>query len=149
VNAYGIFARHHLPPLHIHVAVDAEENTSGGARMSPRTLQRTLKSAHTILTNGDRTLATAESCTGGMIGAAITSMAGSSQYYRGGVIAYDNAVKRRVLGVAPRILSKHGAVSGPTVLAMARGARKLLGTDCAIAVSGIAGPGGGSPAKPV
>jgi PncC family amidohydrolase len=95
------------------------------------------------------TLAVGESCTGGMIGAAITAIPGSSKYFRGGVIAYDNGVKQRVLGVPARVLKKHGAVSAQTVLAMASGVQKLLSADCAIAISGVAGPAGGTKEKPV
>jgi PncC family amidohydrolase len=93
--------------------------------------------------------AVAESCTGGMIGAAITSVAGSSGWFRGGVIAYSNEVKMRLLGVPEQVLAEHGAVSAETVTAMAEGVAKLLGADCSVSVSGIAGPGGGSDAKPV
>lgn len=95
------------------------------------------------------TLAVAESCTGGLVGGAITAIPGSSAFFRGGVIAYENNVKHRVLGVPVRILERHGAVSAHTVIAMARGAQKLLTAECAIAVSGVAGPGGGTKEKPV
>ena len=95
------------------------------------------------------TLSTAESCTGGMIGAAITSVPGSSEWFRGGVIAYDNQVKMSLLNVPEAILDKHGAVSAEVVPAMAEGAAVRLNTDCAIAVSGIAGPDGGTEDKPV
>jgi nicotinamide-nucleotide amidase len=95
------------------------------------------------------TCAVAESCTGGLVGAAITSVAGSSGWFRGGVIAYSNEVKMRLLGVPEQILAEHGAVSAETVAAMAEGAAWLLQADCAIAVSGIAGPGGDSAEKPV
>jgi PncC family amidohydrolase len=95
------------------------------------------------------TLAVAESCTGGLIGGAITAIAGSSRYFAGGVIAYDNSIKRRVLRVPERILKSYGAVSAETVIAMAHGAQKLLNADCAVAVSGVAGPGGGTKEKPV
>lgn len=95
------------------------------------------------------TCTTAESCTGGMIGAAITSVAGASEWFSGGVIAYSNDVKMRLLDVSEKTLESHGAVSAETVAAMAEGATKLLRCDCAIAVSGIAGPGGGSEEKPV
>lgn len=95
------------------------------------------------------TLAVAESCTAGLIGARLTDLAGSSGYFKGGVIAYDNAVKEAQLGVSKRDLEQHGAVSESVVEAMARGARELLGTDFALAVSGISGPDGGTPDKPV
>lgn len=95
------------------------------------------------------TLAVAESCTGGIIGAAITSVPGSSGYFQGGVIAYSNHVKRRVLGVDAGVLAKKGAVSAETAKAMARGVQRLLCADCAISVTGVAGPGGGTKEKPV
>jgi nicotinamide-nucleotide amidase len=95
------------------------------------------------------TLATAESCTGGLIGELITDVAGSSQYYLGGVVSYANAAKIELLGVAPSIIDEHGAVSRQVAEAMAEGARARLGADIAVAVTGIAGPGGGSPEKPV
>lgn len=107
------------------------------------------KKLGSILKNKKLTLAIAESCTGGMIGGAITEVAGSSEYFLGGVIAYDNRIKRDILGVPEKVLSKFGAVSGETVLAMAKGVQKLMNTDCAIAVSGVAGPGGGTKDKPV
>jgi PncC family amidohydrolase len=102
-----------------------------------------------LLSDHKLTCAVAESCTGGMIGAAITAVAGSSAYFRGGVIAYGNEVKMRLLGVPEQVLAEHGAVSAETVAAMASGAAKLLGADCAVSVSGIAGPGGGTDEKPV
>lgn len=95
------------------------------------------------------TLVTAESCTGGMIGQLMTAVAGSSAYFLGGVIAYANEVKMQVLGVHSQTLEAHGAVSEATVIQMAEGARRLLGSTYAVAVSGVAGPGGGSPEKPV
>jgi|GEM_PF-2829448 len=94
-------------------------------------------------------IAVAESCTGGLLGAAITSVAGSSAYFRGGVTAYHNDVKHSLLGVPAYILKRHGAVSAPAVKAMAQGVRKLLNADYAAAISGVAGPGGGSRTKPV
>lgn len=95
------------------------------------------------------TLATAESCTGGNIGHLITSIAGSSDVYLGGVISYANSVKTGVLGVQQSDLDNCGAVSEPVVRQMAEGVRQLTGADCAVATSGIAGPGGGTPDKPV
>lgn len=95
------------------------------------------------------TCATAESCTGGGVGSAITAVPGSSTVFAGGVISYANAVKERVLGVAPETLATVGAVSAETAAQMAAGARRLLGTDLAVSVTGIAGPDGGSDAKPV
>jgi len=102
-----------------------------------------------LLAAAGKTCATAESCTGGGIGAAITSVPGSSDVYLGGVISYSNDVKRAVLGVPAETLSAHGAVSSETAAAMADGARRLLKADLAISVTGIAGPGGGSAEKPV
>ncbi len=94
-------------------------------------------------------LATAESCTGGGIGHAITAMAGSSQWFAGGVISYGNDVKEQLLQVSQQVLQQHGAVSEAVAIAMAEGARTLLNTDLAVATTGIAGPGGGSAEKPV
>jgi len=96
-----------------------------------------------------RTVAVAESCTGGLIGHRLTQVPGSSAAFLGGVIAYHNAVKQRVLGVPVDILEHQGAVSEATALAMAEGARRLLGADIAVAVTGIAGPSGGTDDKPV
>ncbi len=96
-----------------------------------------------------RTCSTAESCTGGGIGFAITAVPGSSAVFRGGVISYDNSVKHEVLGVAEEILETKGAVSRECAMAMADGARRLMKTDISVSVTGIAGPGGGSAEKPV
>lgn len=95
------------------------------------------------------TVATAESCTGGAIGAAITAIPGSSAYFLGGILAYANEVKTASLGVSTSDLATHGAVSEPVVRAMAEGARRVIGSDWALATSGIAGPDGGSAEKPV
>lgn len=95
------------------------------------------------------TVSTAESCTGGNIAHAITSIAGSSECFNGSVVSYSNDVKRRVLGVSQYDLDAAGAVSQPVVVSMAQGVSDLIATDCAIATSGIAGPGGGTDLKPV
>ena len=95
------------------------------------------------------TLAVAESCTGGMVAARVTAVPGSSAVFLGGVVSYANAVKRDVLGVPRAVLERHGAVSAECAAAMAEGARALLKADVAVSVTGIAGPGGGSPEKPV
>lgn len=95
------------------------------------------------------TLATAESCTGGQIAQMITSVAGSSDYFKGAVVAYSNEVKENILGVNHQTLLDHGAVSEATVIEMAVGVKNRLSTDYAIAVSGIAGPSGGTEEKPV
>lgn len=102
-----------------------------------------------LLKSRGLSLSVAESCTGGLIGGAITAIAGCSDYFRGGIIAYDNAIKISMLGVPREIVDKHGAVSSMTVTAMARGAQKVFTTDCAVAISGIAGPDGGTKEKPV
>lgn len=102
-----------------------------------------------MLLKRNYTLGTAESCTGGNIAHKITSVAGCSAYYESSVIAYSNAVKKNLLGVEAKTLDEHGAVSEQTVIEMARGTQKLLNVNCAIAVSGVAGPTGGSPEKPV
>jgi PncC family amidohydrolase len=95
------------------------------------------------------TLATAESCTGGLVSDRITNVSGSSEYFPGGVVAYSNEAKINLLGVSWDTLNAHGAVSGETVIEMARGARKLFNADIGLSVSGIAGPMGGLPDKPV
>lgn len=95
------------------------------------------------------TLATAESCTGGMIAERLTRVPGSSAWFPGGLVAYANGVKVEGLGVPEALLAEHGAVSEPAARAMAEGARRRFGADLAVAVSGIAGPGGGSAEKPV
>lgn len=97
-----------------------------------------------------RALATAESCTGGWIAKVLTDIPGSSVWFPGGVVSYADAVKREVLGVSTQTLADHGAVSDATVEEMARGVLELCHADIAVAVSGIAGPGGGEgPGKPV
>lgn len=102
-----------------------------------------------LLKGTGRTISTAESCTGGSIASLLTSVAGSSEYFLGSVVSYANSVKAGVLGVDEKIIEEHGAVSSECVAAMAEGVRKLTGSDFSIATSGIAGPGGGSDAKPV
>ncbi len=95
------------------------------------------------------TVAAAESCTGGLLAEAITSVPGSSGYFLGSVVSYADAAKRDLLGVPAAILDAHGAVSAQTARAMAAGARAMFGSSLAVSVTGIAGPDGGSPAKPV
>ena len=95
------------------------------------------------------TLSLAESCTGGLIASSLTDLAGSSDFFMGGIVAYSNQAKRDLLGVPASILKKYGAVSPKTALAMARGARRIFKTDISLSVTGIAGPTGGSFLKPV
>lgn len=102
-----------------------------------------------LLKAQNRKCATAESCTGGGVGAAITAVPGASEVYLGGVVSYDNSVKERVLGVGRETLDTAGAVSSGCAAQMAEGVRKLTGADLAVSITGIAGPGGGSEEKPV
>ena len=95
------------------------------------------------------TCATAESCTGGLVGHLLTEISGSSAYFMGGAIVYSNEIKAHVLGVDQQTLDTDGAVSYATAKQMAAGALRLYGVDVAVAITGIAGPGGGSPTKPV
>ena len=95
------------------------------------------------------TLATAESCTAGSIASVITAIPGSSRFYKGGIVAYADEVKTNLLGVNPETLATKGAVSEEAVIEMVKGAMKSMNADCAVATSGIAGPTGGTPDKPV
>ncbi len=94
-------------------------------------------------------LAVAESCTGGLVGARLTEVPGSSDVFVGGVIAYDNAIKVELVGVSETLLAEHGAVSEPVARAMAEAVARRFGVAAAISVTGVAGPGGGTPEKPV
>jgi len=102
-----------------------------------------------LLRSRRQTVATAESCTGGLIGKMLTDIAGSSDYYLGGVVSYSNRIKTQLLDVPEDLLIQHGAVSEPVAGAMAEGCRRRLGSDWAISVTGVAGPGGGTDSKPV
>lgn len=102
-----------------------------------------------LLSDLGYSMATAESCTGGGVAALVTSVAGSSAYFKGGVVAYSNEIKENLLGVSHETLQKYGAVSEQTVREMAEGACRVIASDCAVATSGIAGPGGGTLQKPV
>jgi PncC family amidohydrolase len=102
-----------------------------------------------LLTEQKLTIALAESCTGGLIAHRLTNVPGSSAYLIGGVVSYANEAKERMLGVSHQTIQEHGAVSEETAREMSRGIRRLLQTDVALAVTGIAGPSGGTPEKPV
>lgn len=102
-----------------------------------------------LLADNNKTISSAESCTGGTISKLLTSVPGSSRYFLGGITAYSNSVKERVLGVPAAIIDRFGAVSSECVAAMAEGIRRLTGSDYSVSTSGIAGPGGGSAEKPV
>jgi PncC family amidohydrolase len=102
-----------------------------------------------ILQERGQTLAAAESCTGGLVGHRLTNVPGSSEYFLGAIVAYSYEAKERLLGVRHQTLYEHGAVSRETVVEMARGARQAFRADLGLAVTGIAGPGGGLPDKPV
>lgn len=97
----------------------------------------------------NNTLATAESCTGGLLASTLTDTPGSSEWFSGSVVAYANQVKEQLLGVDAAILEAHGAVSEPVVLAMAQNVLKTIGADVSVAISGVAGPSGGTAEKPV
>jgi len=96
-----------------------------------------------------QTIATAESCTGGWVSKVLTDRAGCSEYVEAGLVTYSNEAKQMILGVDPQVLDEHGAVSEPVVRQMVAGAVRATGADVAVAISGIAGPGGGSEEKPV
>ena len=102
-----------------------------------------------LLKSKNLSLSTAESCTGGGVAALVTSVPGSSEFFNGGIVAYSNEVKISLLHVSAETLERYGAVSQETVIEMVKGAMKALKTDCAVATSGIAGPGGGTAEKPV
>lgn len=103
----------------------------------------------TVLTKKNITVSTAESCTGGMIGACLTSIPGISEYYGYGFVTYSNDAKQKLIGVSCETLKQYGAVSAETALEMAEGALNVSGSDIAVSVTGIAGPGGGTKEKPV
>ena len=117
--------------------------------MHKTSLDKLIGKLSVSLTHAGYFMATAESCTGGMIAAQCTGMSGSSAWFRGGIVSYSNEMKRDVLHVPQELLDTHGAVSGPVVESMALGALAVCGADASIAVSGIAGPTGGTPEKPV
>jgi nicotinamide-nucleotide amidase len=122
---------------------------SGGAPGAESPVNPLARRIAERLGEGDLTVAVAESCTGGLLAAAITDQPGSSAYFQGGVVAYSNAVKNALLGVPEDLLEKHGAVSAEVAQAMAEGVRRLLGADLALSITGIAGPEADGSDKPV
>jgi nicotinamide-nucleotide amidase len=102
-----------------------------------------------LLRERGETVSTAESCTGGLLGSRITDISGSSAYYMGGAICYTGAAKTQMAGVDPALIAEHGEVSEPVAIALAQGIRERFGTTYGVGVTGIAGPTGGTPAKPV
>lgn len=107
------------------------------------------RQVHQLLGERGLTLATAESCTGGLLGHVLTEIPGASQWYVGGIVSYSDRLKRDELAVPPATLERHGAVSAQTSVAMADGARRRYGAALAVSITGIAGPDGGTDAKPV
>jgi nicotinamide-nucleotide amidase len=102
-----------------------------------------------LLRAAGATLTAAESCTGGLFSQRITAVAGSSDYFLGAAVTYSNQLKTQMVGVPPALLAAHGAVSEPVARAMAAGVRRALGSDYGVGITGVAGPGGGTPEKPV
>jgi len=123
--------------------------TGGGAPGAESPVDPLVRRLHERLRGGGLTLAVAESCTGGMLAAAITDQPGSSAYFKGGVVAYSNEIKERLLGVPRELLQRHGAVSAEVARAMAEGARRALAADLAVSITGIAGPDADGTEKPV
>lgn len=120
-----------------------------GVVYTEKTEQTFIQRVHEILQSHNVTVATAESCTGGMVASYLTETPGSSAVFYGAVVSYDNSIKERVLHVPSHILNAHGAVSAETVRVMAAQVRQMMGTTYGVAISGVAGPDGGSPEKPV
>ena len=120
-----------------------------GSEKESNSTERIEKTVCSLLTEAGLKLATAESCTGGMVAQKITSVAGASECFECGVVTYSNEQKKRLLGVRPDTLSRFGAVSRETALEMCRGIKETAGADFGIGITGIAGPGGGTAEKPV
>src|SRR5690606_33504537 len=112
-------------------------------------MQQAAEQLGQLLLQQVRTIATAESCTGGWVAKMLTDRAGSSAYLMAGLVTYSNEAKQAILGVEEKVLAEHGAVSEPVVRQMVAGAVRATGVDVAVAISGVAGPGGGSVEKPV
>ena len=123
--------------------------TGGGAPGAESPVDPLVRRLHERLAGGELTIAVAESCTGGMLAAAITDQPGSSAYFKGGVVAYSDEVKERLLEVPSELLASHGAVSAEVARAMAEGARRRLGADLGVSITGIAGPEADGTEKPV
>lgn len=117
--------------------------------MSPGSLEDLAGRLQELCLEHGLKVATAESCTGGLIAKLITDLPGSSGYFLGGLVAYSNAAKERLLGVPSEELAAHGAVSAQVAMSMARGAAECTGASLAVAVTGVSGPGGGTRSKPV
>ncbi len=164
--AHGVIIgyRAHFPEIEVKVLARAPDAATAEATARRATAEVTERLGDLVFAEGDvsfasiighllrdrsLTLGTAESCTGGLVGELLTEEAGASDFFRGAIVAYDNRVKTSLLGVDAALIAREGAVSEPVARAMAEGARRALGTDFAISVTGIAGPGGGTPEKPV
>jgi len=122
------------------------------AKKDPPTLDELISrmaALHAKLRRRKLTVAAAESCTGGLLGAVLTAHAGSSDYFRGGAVVYSNEAKQILADVSPQLLHSHGAVSSVVAGALARGARTRLGAKIGLGITGISGPGGATPGKPV
>lgn len=155
--------RAHFPEIQIKLTVKGQDIAAAKARLSAASEEVVRRVGSYVFSDGasieavigealkreKASLATAESCTGGLLGEMITSVPGASEYFDRGFITYSNAAKHDLLGVAPWIFTEHGAVSEPCARAMAEGARERARTTYALAITGIAGPGGGTPEKPV
>lgn len=134
---------------HLLLRIERPLPAGGGAPGAESSVDPLVRRLHDRLVGRALTLAVAESCTGGMLAAAITDQPGSSAYFIGGVVAYSNEIKERLLGVPAEALARHGAVSEEVARAMAEGARRRLGADLAVSITGIAGPEADGTDKPV
>jgi nicotinamide-nucleotide amidase len=159
VGYYPVFPEVHVSLTIIDDAEDAVKNTFHHLENEIKTAigdalfgmdDETMESVvGELLQKQGKMLATAESCSGGLIGHKITSVPGSSNYFSGGIIAYSNALKEKLLGIDPELLARHGAVSSAVASAMAAGIRSKTNADIGLSVTGIAGPTGGTPEKPL